>query len=429
MNKKKLERPIPLPNYVQSAIQTLEGAGYLAYLAGGSVRDFLLFHPSQDYDLATNATPDQICQLFPQAIEVGKAYGVIKIPTGHWKSPILEIATFRRDQAYLDCRHPKGVIFSTLEEDAQRRDFTVNALFYDPQAIEILDGVGGLTDLKAKRIRAIGIASDRFQEDALRLLRAIRFQSQLHFELEPSTSAAIRAHAQLISKVSAERIREELHKMWLTSDPAQALSLLLESRLLNYLLPEVEACTCIQRLRYAKLHQYICSTSLVWAILFFDTHPIFSIEKIEPFFDRFKLARAERQRIKYLIINQSKFKETLKMSEAELQRFIRAPYFSECLALQHIVAGTSDGPLEYYQFCSNQYRALLKKNDLSIKKLITGKDLIALGLKPGPEFSKLLRLIEDLTLEKKITSKSQALEYVSKQVYLSNKSSLKRPHS
>jgi poly(A) polymerase len=425
-------------------LQKLNEGGYSAYIVGGSVRDFLLGQGSKDHDIATHATPDEICRLFPQAITVGKVFGVIKVPTGT-HPPLLEIATFRQDLDYKDYRHPKGVVFSNPIQDAQRRDFTINGLFYDPKTSQILDAVGGVEDLKSRTLRAIGNPSERFREDALRLLRAIRFKTKLDFELDPETSEAIRFRARLITKVSTERIRDELNLMWLGPRPAESLSLLSEFDLLRTILPEIEALKGIPQipsihpkedlwthllkmLHYLSEHHSHRTIWLAWAILLHDvskpeiarTNPgknfngyeVESSKMAEQITARLKMSKTDCHRISTLVANHLKFKDVFQMRESTLQRFIRQPYFDEWLAFHRVDAATSDGNLAYYEFCNSRYEAFRRSPNLEIEKLVDGKDLIQLGFQPGPEFANILGIIEDLVLEKKLRSKEEALEYI-----------------
>ena len=216
--------------------QRLIDAGHTTYFAGGCVRDALLGIEPKDYDLATSATPDEVMALFPRSNAIGAHFGVILVKEG--KFPF-EIATFRHDGSYKDGRHPESVTFSTPEEDAQRRDFTVNGLFQDPQTEEIIDFVGGQADLKTQTLRAIGNASDRFQEDALRLMRAIRFATVLEFQIEPTTWDAICDNAHLLSQISAERIRDEFTRTLTAPARARGFELLTESGLMRHIVPEV----------------------------------------------------------------------------------------------------------------------------------------------------------------------------------------------
>jgi poly(A) polymerase len=440
------DRALPLPAYVKEALQKLGEAGHVAYIVGGSVRDFLLGKEVKDHDIATSADPDELVRLFPRAIEVGKAFGVIKVPTGT-TPPLLEIATFRKDLDYRDYRRPKGVVFTGPVQDAVRRDFTINALFYDPKTSRILDITGGMEDLKNKVLRAIGNPSERFREDALRLLRAIRFKTRLGFELEVTTKEAILARAKLISRVSAERVRDELTLMWTGPQPKEALSLLSELGLLTLILPELEALKGIPQVpsthknenvwnHMLKMVQILVeqnpvrSSNLLWAAVLHEVgkpvalkinnqknfigHEIESSKLAQIITQRFKMSRADCDRIAIMVAEHTKFKEVFQMRESTLQRFIREPHFEELLALHKADATASDGNLAYYEFCSSRLEAFKQSAEPISPKLVDGKDLIQLGFRPGPEFSEILNVLEDLILEKKLTSKEEALEYVLK---------------
>jgi poly(A) polymerase len=425
---------LPLPAYVREAIQVLGDAGHVAYVVGGSVRDFLLGRESKDHDIATSATPDELCELFPRAVTVGKAFGVIKVPVNipEADAPVLmEIATFREDLEYVNHRHPKGVKFGGPEEDACRRDFTINALFYDPKTARLLDTVGGVQDLKAGVLRAIGDPSERFREDALRLLRAVRFAARLGFVIEPLTQAAIGARAKLITKVSAERVREELTLMWTSPRPSDALEMLARSGLLAHVLPDVDALRTqvpgpsghtpwektLRVLATLAAQQPKRSPELSWAAVWLETagriEPPLGAEVARAAAMRLKMSSGEIERIGQILESQPKFRDVFKMREATLQRFVREPGFEEMLALHRADATVSDGNLASYEYCQGRWREAQATLDAaSSSKLLDGKDLIQLGLQPGPEFSEILRVIEDLALEQRLRSKEEALEYV-----------------
>jgi poly(A) polymerase len=431
---------------VKDALQKLNEAGHVAYVVGGSVRDFLLGREVKDHDIATSATPDELCELFPRAVTVGKAFGVIKVPTGAVPA-LLEIATFREDLEYHDHRHPEGVVFSGPMQDACRRDFTINALFYDPKTSRILDATGGLEDLKAGLIRAIGVPSQRFKEDALRLLRAVRFKTRFGFQLDLETAEAIRARARLITKVSAERIRDELTLMWTGPRPAEALKILSELELLPLVLPEVEALKGVTQIpsfqpnddvwtHLVKMLEVLATQSSVrsprisWAAVLhevgkpiasqlnqgknFNGHEIEGAKLAGKIASRLKMAKADIDQIAAMVADHLKFREVFQMRESTLQRFIRQDHFEELLAFHKADAAASDGNLAFYEFCATRLESYKNNSVAENQKLIDGNDLIQLGFSPGPEFSEILRVVEDLTLEKRLSSKEEALEYVVK---------------
>jgi tRNA nucleotidyltransferase/poly(A) polymerase len=430
---------------VRAALQKLDEAGHVAYVVGGSVRDFLLERESKDHDIATSAGPDELCSIFPDAITVGKQFGVLKIPVPGEDGKFLEIATFRQDLEYRDHRHPTKVVFTGPVEDAMRRDLSINALYYDPKTSRILDPVEGVADLRNKIVRAIGDPSERFREDALRLLRVVRFATQFGFTVEAETEKAVRARARLVSKVSGERIRDELTLMLTGPKPGQAVRMLLEFGLLHFVLPDVEGMKGIEQsalyhpegdvwMHTLKVLENLMkqnskrSLTLAWAALLHDVgkpvayrrsggrnfngHEKDSARMAQGICDKLKMSRAEIDVIVYLVENHLKFKDVFQMRESTLQRFIREPAFGELLALHMADATASDGNLAYYEFCLSRLEEAANKPAKA--KLLTGEDLIQLGLKPGPQFSEILMAIEDLVLEDKLRTKEEALEYVVK---------------
>ena len=440
MKSIRIDRPFLLPEYVKKALQKLHEAGYVAYLVGGSVRDFLLQLPCKDHDLATDASPDEIERLFPRAVTVGKSFGVLKVPTGT-EPPLLEIATFRQDLDYRDHRHPNRVVFSNSFEDAIRRDFSVNALFFDTRTARILDATGGMDDLRDGWIRAIGHPPQRFREDALRLLRAVRFKTQFNFRIHPETAEAIRANAKLVTKISVERVQEELTRMWRGPRPAEALELLLELELLPHILPEVAALRnseqknepknelkgennkwdlVMKTLRYLALQNssapYPNHSALVfWVAILFEAGTLAEGAKTaKKIATRLKMSREQSELIGAMVADQLKFKDVFQMRESTLQRWIRQPHFPELLAFHRAHATALDGNLAYFEFCSTRLEQLRLVSGLSNFKLIDGTDLIQLGFLPGPEFSEILTAVEDLALERKLRTKEEALEYVVK---------------
>lgn len=400
---------------------------------GGCVRDFLLGRAVKDYDIATSASPDEICSLFPDAVTVGKAFGVLKVPV-RGAQQLLEIATFREDLDYRDHRHPRSVRFAGPVEDARRRDFTINALYFDPKTSRILDSVGAVEDLGHQIIRAIGDPSERFREDALRLLRAVRFTTRLDFSLDPATAEAIRARAKLVSKVSAERVRDELNLMWAGPRPADSLEMLSSLGLLEQILPEVQALrhsseAWKQLLRAVEIlarQNPQRGAALVWAAILLHAarHAAAPGKRpsgkgpetplAERVGTRLRLPRAEIDCVNQLLEEHLRFREVFKMRESTLQRFIREPHFEALLALHRAEATATDGNLAFYEFCASRLDQLRQSSLLGAPKLLDGKDLIQLGFKPGPEFTEILRTVEDLALERQIHTKEEALEYVVK---------------
>ena len=424
----------------------MDDAGHLAYVVGGSVRDFLLKRETKDHDIATSATPDELCNLFPHAVTVGKAFGVLKIPIPECHYP-LEIASFRQDLGYEDFRHPKGVILSSPLEDARRRDFTINGLFYDPKTSRILDAVGGMEDLKSKILRAIGNPFERLREDALRLIRAVRFTTTLGFSLDPHTVEAVRARAKLITKVSTERIRDELTLMWTGPNPGEAMQLLSDLGLTQYVFPELETLRGVEQspqyhpegdvwkhtikvMECLTRQNPVREPTLAWGALLhdigkpiaakrsegenFNGHEIDGSKIAARICSRLKMSRHETDLILSFIEDHLKFKDVFQMRESTLKRFIRQEGFEQLLALHKADASASDGNLAFHEFCMNSYQEYKKMPPTDQFKLISGRDLIQLGLLPGPRFSEILKTLEDLALERKLKTKEEALEYVVK---------------
>lgn len=408
------------------------------------MRDFLLGREPKDHDIATSASPDEIQALFLDAVTVGKAFGVLKVPVREQNVPPLEIASFREDLDYEDHRHPKKIKLSGPAEDAARRDFSVNALFFDPKSSRILDTVGGYEDLKIGVIRAIGRPDERFREDALRLLRAIRLSVALGFGIEKTTSDALKQRARLITRISFERVRDELTHLFVGPHPDRGLLALHEFGLLNFVLPELENLRKLKAegdpwkhalrvvARVAEQNQKR-SEALAWAavlhdigkpIVFrktggrnFQSHELESADAVREVGLRLKFSSEQVDRTAAIVGDHLKFRGAFQMREATLQRFIREPHFEELLAFHRADATVSDGNLATYEFCHSRWlemKAKGKNADLKFMKLVDGKDLIQMGFSPGPEFSGILRKIDDLTLEGKLTSKDEALEYVLK---------------
>ncbi len=398
---------------MKDALQRLDDAGHIAYVVGGSVRDFLLGRDVKDHDIATSAPPEELVRLFPNAITVGKAFGVLKVPFA--PGQLIEIATFRQDLEYQDHRHPTGILFAGPAEDARRRDFTVNGLFFDPKTSRILDSVGGLEDLRSRTIRAIGNPSERFREDALRLLRAVRFASRLSFEIEAETAEAIRARARLVTRMSAERVRDELTLTWTGPRPADALQRLSRFGLLQCVLPEVAGFAppmadrrwehTLKVLEMLARRGENASLTVAWAAVLVEV-----AKAARKVCERLRLSRAECEEVDRLLEEHPKVREAFQMREATLERFVRQPGFDAVLALHRADAAATDGDLAAYEFCES--RLVSARDSGAAPRLLTGEDLIQLGFRPGPRFSRILREVEDLALERKLKTKEEALEHV-----------------
>ena len=399
---------------MREAITELDHAGHVVYLVGGCVRDFLLNKVPKDYDLVTSATPDEILGLFPNGLDIGKKFGVVKLP------PDLEIATFRADGEYSDGRHPDHVTFGDPFSDVLRRDFTVNGLLLDFKSKRVLDAVGGLEDLKAGILRAIGDPAKRLKEDSLRVLRAARFSARLGFPIETTLEAALRESVKRVRKVSHERLRDELERTLLGDHSARGFALLKELGILAEILPEAERLSDrVWRCFEAGLRPRDPSTAwspelaetVLWALLFSGVGREDRVRKLQSLGDRFRLSRALHGRVEFCVNELPKFREVFGMREATLVRWVSDPTFPALLELHRVLAQAREGDLFAYGFCRGlRARALA---DAAIReKILTGADLIELGLPPGRSFAQILTEVEDLQLEGKLRSKREAIEFV-----------------
>jgi poly(A) polymerase len=426
-----------------SICNTLIREGHQAFLVGGCVRDVLLGREPEDYDVSTDATPDGVISLFPDAVAVGAQFGVIIVPLDGHK---LEVATFRSDIGSADGRHPEHVIFSSNpEQDVQRRDFTINGLLMRHDSGEILDFVGGQADLCAGIIRAIGEPARRFAEDKLRILRAVRFSARFGFPIEPETFAAIRLHAHEIGQVSAERIREELTKLLTEGGARRGMELLNETGLLQQILPEVAAMQGVEQPpQYHPegdvwIHTLLMleglppgsSATLAWGVLLHDVgkpltfrpvsetgdrirfngHVDVGVRMAEAILERLRFSNQDREQILALIANHMRFKDVSRMRASTLKRFIRLPRFDEHLALHRLDCLSSHRHLDAYDFVCRTLEETPAEEMRPIR-LLTGNDLQRLGYQPGPLFSKILRSLEDAQLEGTVRSREEAIAFV-----------------
>ena len=421
----------------ESIVRQLVQAGHVAVYAGGCVRDALLERPYPDVDIATSATPDQVQALFPKASDPqGKAFGVIRL---RMDEHVFEIATFRVDGPYLDGRRPSSVTFTTAEEDARRRDFTVNGMFFDPLKNEVLDYVQGRTDLAAKTIRAIGDPVARFTEDRLRLFRALRFAVQLGFEIEPSTWKALVSLAPESKVISPERVRDELVKIFISPNPALGLDLMHDSGLLAVWIPELlEMRGCAQspehhpegdvwvHTRLLLTHLKNPSPVLALSALLHDvgkprtskTEPngrirFFGHEGVgarmaEEILRRLRFSNDDIGAITACIANHMAFKDAPHMRVSTLKRMLARPTFSEELELHRIDCSSSHGQLDIHAFLQDKLSEF-SQEEIKPKPLVTGHDLQELGAKPGPAMGKILHQLMDEQLEGKITDRTGAL--------------------
>jgi poly(A) polymerase len=419
--------------------QTLQEKGFTAYFAGGCVRDYLRGQKPEDFDIATTATPEDVEKIFRRTIPVGKQFGVMIVVEDEIP---FEVATFRCEGGYQDGRHPTQVSFTQPEEDARRRDFTVNGMFYDPFQEKVIDFVGGLKDLPQKVIRAIGDPAARFEEDKLRLLRAIRFASTLDFEIEPKTWEALRKNVAKIHEVSPEWIREELVKIFTRSGAARGYVLLSESGLMKEILPEVEAMRGVEqpenfhpegdvyehtRLLLAHLHPPV-STILAFSALFHDIgkpktsairkgrltfyeHSEEGVKIASEIMRRLRFSNEEIDGVCECVANHMKFMDVQKMRAGKLKQFISRPYFEEEMELHRVDCTASHGMLDNLAFLRDKLKEY-EHEELKPKPLVNGHDLMALGMKPGRAMKPILEEAFVLQLEGRFKNREDALEWL-----------------
>lgn len=421
-------------------VRRLQSAGHAAFWVGGCVRDRLLGKEPQDFDIATSARPEQTEALFAKTIPVGRQFGVmLVIENGH----PFQVATFRAESDYSDGRRPDKVTFCDAHADGLRRDFTVNGLFFDPVKEELHDWVNGRADLEKKILRTIGDPYERFGEDHLRLLRAVRFAAQLGFDLEPATLVALQSLAPRIIGVSAERIRDELIKLFQSPHAARGLDLLHKSGLLPHVLPELEATlACEQspdfhpegsvfnhiRLLLANLPPD-AHPSLPWTALLHDIakpatavhqpegritfygHEKIGAEIAESLLTRLRFPRKQIEEIAFVVLHHMQFKDAPQMRKATLRRMLLRETFPLELAQHRLDCLASHGLLDIYDFLQREAAELANLPQLA-PPLVTGADLLALGLKPGPALGELLHQIRDRQLAEELATRDAALAWV-----------------
>lgn len=420
-------------------VRKLQAHGHVAYFAGGCVRDALRKVPPKDIDIATDADPAEVQRLFRKTIPVGVQFGVVRVLEGDTE---FEVATFRSDGVYLDGRHPSAVQFATPEQDALRRDFTVNGMFYDPLRERVIDYVNGREDLAGRLIRAIGAPAERFEEDRLRMLRAIRFASTLEFEIEPGTWSAICSVAIEILSVSPERIREELVKVLGHPNRLRGFDLLDRSGLLAMILPEVEALKgCDQPERFHPEGDVFVHTRLMLSLLppdasgvealavllhdigkprtrtfdavddriRFNGHDRVGAGMAEEVMTRLRFPRNEIDAVVDAVRNHMVFKDVQQMRPAKLRRFMARPNFGIELELHRVDCAGSHGDLENYQFLVDK-AAEFANEPLIPPPLVRGDDLIAMGLKQGPRIGELLEAVQTAQLDGEIKTRDEAIQ-------------------
>ncbi len=452
----------PEERHARTIIEILHAYGFSAYLVGGCVRDRLLGLEAKDFDVATSAQAAQVLRLFPHAVPIGAQFGVVLVSernaAAHRKrqqgssSTLVEdirceVATFRADGSYLDGRHPTSVRFGDAREDALRRDFTINGMFYDIATERVIDYVGGQQDLAKGVIRAIGNPFARLGEDRLRMIRAVRFAGQLGFSIAPETFAAIRALAPTLSTIAWERIGDEIVKILTRGGAHRGFQLLSESGLLAAILPEIEMLRGVEQspdfhpegdvfthtlLVLAELDKRggddRPSETLALGVLLHDVakpqcrnqqgeritfygHCEQGAERAVAICQRLRRSRAVWQRVAYLVKNHLRLLDAPDMRQAKLKRFLREEGIEELLELARMDALASSGDLRPYEFC-HQQRAALGPLHIAPPRLLNGRDLIDLGLRPGPRFKDILTAVEDAQLDGQVSSREAALAWV-----------------
>jgi len=465
-----------LENFAISILRTLRERGHKAYLVGGCVRDLLLGREPADYDVASDATPEEVMRIFPETYAVGAQFGVVLVPVPEEKqvprlhrnsaerssdfarddkevgfarddkvSDVVEVATFRSDIGYSDGRHPDQVRFSQdPREDVLRRDFTINGLLLDPLTDQVLDYVGGRKDLEAGIIRTIGEPERRFGEDKLRMLRAVRFAARFGYDIERGTMQAIQKLASQIHQVSCERVRDELTKMLTEGHARRAFLLLDETGLLHEVLPEIEAMKGVEQppqfhpegdvfvhtMLWLDKSPHPCPATLAWGSLLhdvgkpptfhvapdrirFDGHVDVGVKMAEEICRRLRFSNDDTQQILALVDNHMRFAHATCMNQSTFKKFVRMPRFEEHLELHRLDCQASHGDLTSYNF-TREKRISLPPAAVRPVPLVTGDDLIAVGYPPGPRFKEILSAVEDEQLEGRLQGREEAMEFVAR---------------
>jgi poly(A) polymerase len=432
--------------FAEAICGTLRAAGHQAYFVGGCVRDILLGREPADYDVSTDATPDRVQQLFPNSLAVGAKFGVIVVTENSGESAGLqvEVATFRSDVGYSDGRHPDHVVYAkSPQEDVKRRDFTVNALLFDPETEEVLDFVGGREDLRSGIIRAIGHPSERFNEDKLRMVRAVRFAARFRYAVEGRTFSAIQKLAPQIHQVSPERLRDELTKLLTEGAARRAFEFLDETRLLPELLPEIARMKGVEQppeyhpegdvwkhtLMMIEGLPAGSPRTLAWGVLLhdvgkpstftppsgpgdrirFNEHAEIGTRMTEEICRRLRFSNDDTDQIAALVANHMRFKDVLQMKPARLKRFVRMPRFEEHLQLHRLDCLSSHGHLDNYEFV-RRFLAETPPEQVRPPRLLDGDDLIGLGLRPGPQFKAILERVEEAQLDGTVRDREGAIQ-------------------
>ena len=402
-------------------VTTLRGAGHQAYWAGGCVRDQLLGQEPKDYDVATAAHPDQIREIFGRrrTLMIGAAFGVVTVlgPPGAGQ---IEVATFRRDEGYSDGRHPDRIAFSTADEDAQRRDFTINGLFYDPELSETIDYVGGRDDLRDRVIRCIGDAHERFDEDKLRMLRAVRFATTLGFDVDRDTTRSIEQHADEISCVSPERIAAEMRRLMSHHDRHVGLDLLRSTGLWRVVLPEYAglqeqaASTAWQQLQNVMAELATNDFATAMATCLWPIAQLASAKQVTTnLCQRWRLANDEQKQITWLLLHESEIRQSPQLPWPRLQRILIHPGIEKLIILSRAVALANNGEETAVDYAADKLQ--LAADELNPPPLINGHDLQSAGVPRGPQYRIILEAVRDAQLESRISTRDEAIAFAEEQ--------------
>ena len=426
-------------NTALTIIRQLRQKGHTALLAGGCVRDILLRRRAQDYDIVTSALPQEVKESFEHTIPVGEKFGVVKVLMAGVE---FEVATFRADAEYRDGRHPESVRFATIQEDAARRDFTVNGMFYDPVDGKVLDYVGGQVDIQQRAIRAIGDPELRFSEDYLRMMRAVRFAVVLDFKIVGDTFKAVQANAPRITQISPERIRGELETMLLHPKRAAAVELLEDALLLPQILPEVSACRGVKQGKLLHPEGDVWQHTLLALSLLQDPSFEFALavllhdigkpatvdrtsERLFPDHERvgeqmareiasrLRLSKRETETVAFLVRHHMALKDAPRMRKSTLKRILSHEFFDYLAEIHRIDALSSNGDLTNYNFAMDARKAL-SAEALKPKPLVNGDDLSAIGIPPSPVMGDILKKLYTAQLDEQISTRDEALEMARK---------------
>ena len=428
-------------DFATEVVSRLRAAGHQALWAGGCVRDLLMGHVPADFDVATDATPERVMDLFPRTVPVGVSFGVVRVlgPKGAGE---VEVATFRSDGRYLDGRRPESVTFGSPREDASRRDFTINGMFLDPISGEVLDYVGGRDDLRAGVLRSIGDASARFAEDKLRLLRAVRFAARFEFHIEERTRAALALMADQVRAVAAERIAQELKRMLVHQSRVRAMNLGFDMGLIHAILPQLVAMKGLPQHKPVQpdgdlwdhtmqvLHYLpeAPSFALAFAALLHDVgkpltkglkegrttylnHEVVGRRISDEICRGLKLANAEREQICWLVEYHQYLGQANELRVSKLKPVLAMPGIEDLLALHRADALASTGDISHVEYCE-WYLRDQPAGEINPPPLITGRDLAGLGLPPGPRYAELLKLVREAQLDGIVNSKKEAIEWL-----------------